>query len=100
MKKIVILSLLLTWTLSSQDYYYSKYAPFNESIKTPEEFLGYPIGEMHTRHDLIVSYMQYLSNISEKAQIFYYGNTYEKRKLLILAISSPEKISYIYSFFR
>ena len=93
MKKIVILSLLLTWTLSSQDYYYSKYAPFNESIKTPEEFLGYPIGEMHTRHDLIVSYMQYLSNISEKAQIFYYGNTYEKRKLLILAISSPEKIS-------
>ena len=93
MKKIVILSLLLTWTLSSQDYYYSKYAPFNENIKTPEEFLGYPIGEMHTRHDLIVSYMEYLSDISDKAQVFYYGNTYEKRKLLILAISSTEKIS-------
>ena len=92
MKKIIILNLLLTSSLFSQDYYYEKYAPFDENIKSPEEFLGYPIGEMHTRHDLIVSYMEYLSNISDKAQIFYYGETYEKRKLVILAISSSDKI--------
>ena len=54
MKKIIILNLLLTSSLFSQDYYYEKYAPFDENIKSPEEFLGYPIGEMHTRHDLIV----------------------------------------------
>ncbi len=92
MKKIIILNLLLTSSLFSQDYYYEKYAPFDENIKSPEEFLGYPIGEMHTRHDQIVSYMEYLSNISDKAQIFYYGETYEKRKLVILAISSSDKI--------
>ena len=91
-KKIIILNLLLTSSLFSQDYYYEKYAPFDENIKSPEEFLGYPIGEMHTRHDLIVSYMEYLSDISDKAQIFYYGETYEKRKLVILAISSSDKI--------
>ena len=54
--------------------------------------MGYPIGEMQTRHDLIVSYMEYLSNVSDKAQIIHYGETYEKRKLVILAISSSDKI--------
>ena len=81
MKKIIILNLLLTSSLFSQDYYYEKYAPFDENIKSPEEFLGYPIGEMHTRHDQIVSYMEYLSNISDKAQIFYYGKLMRKESL-------------------
>ena len=44
MKKIIILNLLLTSSLFSQDYYYEKYAPFDENIKSPEDFLGYPIG--------------------------------------------------------
>ena len=92
MKKILILNLLFIGSLFSQEYYYEKYAPFDENIKSPEEFLGYPIGEMHTRHDLIVSYMEYLSSVSDKAQIFHYGETYEKRKLIILAISSSDKI--------
>ena len=92
MKKILLLNLLFIGSLFSQDYYYEKYAPFDENIKSPEEFLGYPIGEMQTRHDLIVSYMEYLSNVSDKAQIMHYGETYEKRKLVILAISSSDKI--------
>ena len=92
MKKLILINLLFIGSLFSQDYYYSKYAPFDSDILSPEEFLGYPIGEMHTRHDLIVSYMEYLSDSSDKAEIFYYGKTYEKRKLLVLAISSPEKI--------
>ena len=92
MKKIIILNLLFIGSLFSQDYYFEKYAPFDENIKSPEEFLGYPIGEMHTRHDLIVSYMEYLSDVSDKAQILHYGETYEKRKLVILAISSSDKI--------
>ena len=92
MKKILLLNILFISSLFSQDYYFEKYAPFDENIKSPEEFLGYPIGEMHTRHDLIVSYMEYLSDVSDKAQILNYGETYEKRKLVILAISSSDKI--------
>lgn len=92
MKKIILLNLIFIGSLFSQDYYFSKYAPFDEKIMSPEEFLGYPIGKMHTRHDLIVSYMEYLSKSSDKAQIFYYGKTYEQRKLLVLAISSSDKI--------
>ena len=95
MKKILLLNLLFIGSLFSQDYYFEKYAPFDENIKSPEEFLGYPIGEMHTRHDLIVSYMEYLSDVSDKADMFSFATSYEGRKLIYLIISSPEKIQNI-----
>ena len=63
MRKFLLLNLIFLGSLCSQDYYFEKYAPFDADIMSPEEFLGYPIGEMHTRHDLIVSYMTYLSNV-------------------------------------
>ena len=97
MKKIILLNLIFLGSLYSQDYYYEKYAPFDENIKSPEEFLGYPIGEMHTRHDLIVSYMTYLSNASDKSDMFSYATSYEGRKLIYLIVSSPEKIKNIVS---
>ena len=95
MKKIILLSLLFISTIYSQDYYFSKYAPFDSEIMSPEEFLGYPVGEMHTRHDLIVSYLDYLSNVSDKADMFSYGKTHEGRKLVYLIVSSPDKIADI-----
>mgnify|MGYP003969633385 FL=1 len=95
MKKFLLLNLIFLGSLYSQDYYYEKYAPFDENIKSPEEFLGYPIGEMHTRHDLIVSYMTYLSNTSDKADMFSYATSYEGRKLIYLIVSSPKKINNI-----
>ena len=52
MKKIILINLLFLSSLYSQDYYFSNYAPFDDSIMSPEQFLGYPVGEMHTRHDL------------------------------------------------
>ena len=94
-EKFLLLNLIFLGSLYSQDYYYEKYAPFDENIKSPEEFLGYPIGEMHTRHDLIVSYMTYLSNTSDKADMFSYATSYEGRKLIYLIVSSPEKINNI-----
>ena len=95
MKKIILLSLLFISTIHSQDYYFSKYAPFDSEIMSPEEFLGYPVGEMHTRHDLIVSYLDYLSNVSDKADMFSYGKTHEGRKLVYLIVSSSDKIADI-----
>ncbi len=92
MKRITILLILFFNSVFSQDYYYEKYNPFNGEIKSPEQFLGYPIGDMHTRHDLIVSYLEYLSEASDRAQIYHYGKTYEGRKLVILAVSTPDKI--------
>jgi hypothetical protein len=95
MRNFLLLNLIFLGSLYSQDYYFSKYAPFDTDIMSPEEFLGYPIGEMHTRHDLIVSYMTYLSNVSDKADMFSYATSYEGRKLIYLIVSSPEKINNI-----
>ena len=56
-------------TVSAQDYFLENNGPYDSNIQSPEEYLGYEIGFEHTRHDLIVAYLKYLSNVSEKAQL-------------------------------
>ena len=94
-KKLLLCLLLCSTTLFSQDYFFKKYQPFNENIPTPEEFLGYGIGEHHTRHDLIVAYLQRLAEISDRASIYQYGQTHEGRKLMMLTVTSSENLSDI-----
>jgi len=94
MRIFILLSFLLaSLTTNAQDYFYQKYAPFNSEIPSPEEFLDYPIGDQHTRHDQIVAYMEKLADLSDRATITYYGKTHERRKLVILNVSTPDKIS-------
>lgn len=92
MRKLVILLLLVSTTISAQDYFYKKYQPFDTSIPNPAEFLGYNIGDSHTRHDLIVSYLKELAEKSDKATLYEYGKTHEGRSLVILTISSGDNI--------
>ncbi len=91
-KKIVLAVLFLGTSLSAQDYFYKKFHPFNDNIPSPSEFLGYDIGEHHTRHDLIVAYLTKLAEVSDRATLHEYGRTHEGRKLVILTISSPENL--------
>ena len=74
----------------SQDYFFSKFAPFDQGVPTPEEFLGYPIGSRHTRHDKIVAYLDELAKTSNRATIARYGETYEHRELVILTVTDPQ----------
>ncbi len=92
-KKLLLGVLFLSTSIASaQDYFFSKFQPFDSNIPSPEEFLGYGIGEKHTRHDLIVNYLTKLSEVSDRASIQEYGKTHEGRKLVILTITSPENI--------
>ncbi|WP_282054267.1 M14 family zinc carboxypeptidase [Maribacter luteus] len=93
LKKLLLLVLFCGSTLYGQDYFLKKFHPFNADIPSPEEFLGYGIGEHHTRHDLIVAYLEKLAEVSDRASIHYYGKTHEGRKLVILTITSPENLS-------
>lgn len=83
---------LAAFSLFAQDYYYGEYQPFDNSIPSPEEFLEYPIGDYHTRHDLVVAYLTKLAEVSDKASISMYGKTHENRKLVILTIGTPENL--------
>jgi hypothetical protein len=81
----------------AQDYFFKDKAPFNSDIPSPETFLGYPIGEQHTRHDMIVSYLEKLAELSDRASIEVYGKTHEKRKLVILTVSTPDNLNNLES---
>ena len=87
--------LFLVTPLFGQDYFTERYQPFSANISTPKDFLEYEIGSQHTRHDQIISYLQYLASVSDHAQIMYYGKTHEGRKLPLLMISTKENLNQI-----
>ncbi len=79
----------------AQDYFLKDKGPFDAAIPSPEQFLGYPIGEQHTRHDMIVAYFTKLAELSPRASIEQYGKTHEGRKLVILTVTTPDKLNNI-----
>ena len=91
--------LLLLFLFSSfpataqQDYFFPEKGPFNEDIPTPEEFLGYEVGEFHTRHDRLVAYFYELARVSDKVHIQEIGRTYEQRPMIVATITTPENYS-------
>jgi hypothetical protein len=97
-KLVLPLLIFAQLSLSAQDYYFKHYQPFDNSIPSPEEFLGYPVGAYHTRHDQVVAYMYRLAELSDKASIAEYGQTHENRKLIILNIGTPERIANLESY--
>lgn len=92
-RKLLLLVVLFGSTLTAQDYFLEKFKPFNANIPTPEAFLGYGIGEHHTRHDLIVAYLEKLAEVSDRASIQEYGKTHEGRKLVMLTITTPNNLT-------
>ena len=97
MKKIFIPLLLLVSSLSSAQntYFFPSGVTFDPAIPTPEQFLGYPVGDWHTRHDRIVSYFQELARVSPKAHFQIIGYTNERRPQVVLTITSPENYARI-----
>ncbi|WP_282161436.1 M14 family zinc carboxypeptidase [Ulvibacterium marinum] len=93
LKKTLFLLLFCSGALQAQDYFYKKFHPFTADVPTPQEFLGYDIGKHHTRHDLIVAYLEKLAEVSDQASIQEYGKTHEGRKLVMLTITTPENFS-------
>jgi len=95
--KHLLWSLFLVMPLFGQDYFTERYKPFHSEIPSPKDFLEYEIGSQHTRHDQIVSYLEQIAKVSDRAQIMYYGKTHEGRKLPLLVISSKENLANLES---
>ena len=89
----MVLCTIMASSAFAQDYFFKDKAPFNSSIPSPEDFLGYPIGDQHTRHDQIVAYLTKLAELSDRATITTYGATHERRKLVMLTVSTPENLN-------
>ncbi|MFM6964927.1 MAG: M14 family zinc carboxypeptidase, partial [Sphingomonadales bacterium] len=60
---------------------------------TPQQFLGYNIGEQFTRHHRVVEYFYALEKaFPENLKVVKTGQTYEKRDLLLCYIGTPENL--------
>lgn len=96
MRILVYLLMLGATTARAQNsYFFPSGNTFDSSIPTPEQFLGYPVGDWHTRHDRIVSYFEELAKVSPKAHFQIIGYTNERRPQVVLTITSPENYARI-----
>jgi hypothetical protein len=64
----------------------------NAQLQSPEEFLGYEIGEQFSRHADVVNYFEQVAENSPLVQYHTYGKTNERRPLTYAVISSEENL--------
>jgi len=85
---LIIILWLLNEGNSQSEYYFPESNTYNKAIPTPEQFLGYPMGSHHTRHDKVVEYLKELDRLSEKVSTQIIGYTYEHRPQIVATITS------------
>ena len=65
-------------------------------LKSPDEFLGYPLGSKFTPHYKIVNYFnQSAAAMPQMMKLEKYGETNEGRDLLLAIVSTPENMARI-----
>ena len=62
-------------------------------LQSPDQFLGYTLGERFTRHHQVVSYFQHVDAQSDLVTVTPFGETYEHRPLLYAVVASPENFA-------
>src|SRR5215510_3151332 len=88
MKKLVTLFFLLSVSLCT----------FSQSVQSPEQFLGYKLGDRFTQHYKIVNYFKSVAqSVPDIMKLEQYGETYEGRPLLLAFISSKENMAKLES---
>ncbi len=65
-------------------------SPSFAQLQSPDEFLGYELGERWTPHHDVLDYVTHVAEESEYATIQQYGETYEHRELVYLVVTTPE----------
>lgn len=92
MRSKVFFALVALFFLLSLDTSFAQ--PAGSALKSPEEFLGYKVGERFTPHWKIVNYFQQVAAAAPaNVKMEKYGETNEGRPLMVAYISSAENIS-------
>ncbi len=64
-------------------------------LQSPDEFLGYELGERWTQHHNVLNYVRHVAEESEFVTLHTYGETYQNRELVYLLVTSPENLQHI-----
>ncbi len=83
MKKIILSFLSLILSLSA----------IQAQVKSPDAFLGYPLGTRFTPHYQILAYFKYLAATDPDIQLISSGKSYENRELMVAVVSSKENMA-------
>lgn len=59
-------------------------------LLSPDEFLGYELGERWTQQHDILAYVRHVAKESDYVTLHTYGFTYQHRELVYLIVTSPE----------
>ncbi len=62
-------------------------------LLSPDDFLPHDIGQTFTPHYMLVDYVQHVAENSPQVELVQYGETNEKRPLLLAFISTPENLA-------
>ena len=82
--KRFLLSLSLIFTISI----------FSQELKSPSEFLGYDLGTQFSRHHEVVDYYEHIAKSEgSRVKLMEYGQTYERRPLVLAFVSSAENLA-------
>ena len=67
-----------------------------QALKSPDAFLGYELGTRFSRHHQVVEYFNYVeSQFPNQVKLEQYGQTNERRPLMVAYISSEENLKKI-----
>ncbi len=91
--KLIFLSLLTVSISLSDEFKFWKDGVYNPNIPTPKQVLGYKIGDFITEHYEMERYVDALSKSSNRIKVIKYGESYERRGMYLLIISSPENLA-------
>ena len=92
---IGLILLLFTTTIFSQKLIEERFAfepelTYDRNLPVPADILGYQLGERFSLYADVVDYFEKLAAASPKISIARYGETYEKRELIYLVITSEK----------
>lgn len=93
MRILLLLPLILCHiTLTGQGFQWMPNGSYDPNVPAPKDVLGYEIGEYLTDNLQMVDYIHKLQASTQRVKVFQYGESVERRKLWLVAISSPENI--------
>jgi hypothetical protein len=86
MKRLLFISLTISLILFNVN---------SQTIKSPDEFLGYELGTQFTYHSRTVDYFRYVAEKSPLAEYMEYGTTNEGRQLGVCIVSDEDNLAHL-----
>ena len=77
------------------NYYLPQNVTYDPKIPTPQQYLGYQVGDWHIQHDALIGYFKKIAELSNRVSMVEYGRTYENRPLLLMTVTSPKNLANI-----